>query len=44
MPEEHPLKGVVAFEFVFEAESVFFVGEFEEVEELRGRFEAGEGW
>ena len=44
MPEEHPLQGVVAFEFVFEAKGVFFVGEFEEVEELRRGFEAGEGW
>jgi hypothetical protein len=31
VPEEDPLEALVAFELVFEAEGVFFVGEFEEV-------------
>lgn len=35
VPEEEPLQSFVAFELVRETEYVFFVGEFEEVEQLR---------
>lgn len=42
VPEEEPLQGFVAFELVGEAEHVFFVGEFKEVEQLGAGFHDGE--
>lgn len=44
VPEEGPLQGLVALEIIGKAEFVFFVGEFEEVEEFSGGFMDGEGW
>lgn len=43
VPEEEPLQGLVAFELVGEAEDVFLVGEFEEVEQFGAGFHDGEG-
>ena len=44
MPEEHPLQAITSLELVLEAEGVILVVLLEEVEELGGCLDDGEGW